>query len=339
MVRRLSQKEAKQERIAAESEGGRRGATADESTDFAERRPKRAEVAGLESETGETVQESTPDLDASDPVVSVHGELNEAEAAQEAARAEGDTESLFALTPDELRSALEAVLFSSSEPIAIRALAELFETTVHDVRAAVESLREEYLETGRAFRVEDIAGGVQILTHGKYDPWIRKLRKKSREGKLSPAALETLSVIAYKQPIHKADLEAIRGVACGPILKTLLDRGLVQIVGRAEGLGKPLLYGTTKRFLESFGLHSIRELPQPDLEAAREIAEGKRASSAKSADEEPAAGTSPEEHGKDPEASTEMPQAAAPHGDDEETERSVADDDLIVGLGEGASGN
>jgi segregation and condensation protein B len=93
------------------------------------------------------------------------------------------------------------------------------------------------------------------------------LRRKEREGRLSPAALETLAVIAYKQPINKADLEAIRGVACGPILKTLLDRGLIQIAGRAESLGRPLLYGTTRRFLESFGLHSIRELPQPELEA------------------------------------------------------------------------
>jgi segregation and condensation protein B len=139
--------------------------------------------------------------------------------------------------------------------------------SLHDVRAAIEELRLEYVDTGRAFRLEDIAGGVQILTLRAYDPWIRKLRKKQRESRLSPAALEALAVIAYTQPIGKADLDAIRGVNCAPTLKTLLERGLVQVVGRAEGLGRPLLYGTTKRFLESFGISSVRELPQPDSES------------------------------------------------------------------------
>jgi segregation and condensation protein B len=175
-------------------------------------------------------------------------------------------ESLVPLEPGELRKATEAVLFSVSEPISIRTLSELFGVSVHDVREAVEELRLEYVDGGRAFRVEDIAGGVQILTLSRYAPWVRKLRQKEREGRLSAAALETLAVIAYKQPIHRADLESIRGVNCGPILKTLLDRGLIQVVGRDEGLGKPLLYGTTKRFLESFGLASVRDLPQPEMD-------------------------------------------------------------------------
>ena len=106
------------------------------------------------------------------------------------------------------------------------------------------------------------------MTQKRFDPWIRRLRQKEKEGRLSPAALETLAVVAYKQPINKAELESIRGVGCTPILKTLLDRGLVQIVGRGEGLGKPLLYGTTRRFLESFGLGSLRDLPQPELSEA-----------------------------------------------------------------------
>jgi segregation and condensation protein B len=171
------------------------------------------------------------------------------------------------LDPRELRGALEAVLFAVSEPISIRALAELFQHSVHEIRAAIEELRLEYIDQNRAFRIEDIAGGIQLLTLGRFDPWVRRLRQKEREGKLSAAALETLSVIAYKQPLGKADLEAIRGVGCGPILKTLLERGLIQVVGRSEALGRPILYGTTRRFLESFGIGSVKELPQPELEA------------------------------------------------------------------------
>ena len=186
------------------------------------------------------------------------------------AAVEAAAESMIPLPAEELRAALEAVLFSLAEPVTIRTLADLFGVSVHDVRAAVEDLRQSYIDTERAFRLEDIAGGVQILTLSRFDAWIRRFRRKEREGRLSAAALETLAVIAYKQPINKADLESIRGVACGPILKTLLDRGLVQIVGREETLGKPLLYGTTRRFLETFGLHSVRDLPQPDLEARRE---------------------------------------------------------------------
>lgn len=170
----------------------------------------------------------------------------------------------------ELKGAVEAILFSVSEPIGIRALSDLVGVGVHEVRAAVEELRYEYVDSQRAFRLEDIAGGVQLLTQSRFDPWIRRLRQKEKESRLSAAALETLSVVAYKQPITKADLEGIRGVGCSQILKTLMDRGLLEVVGRDEGLGKPLLYGTTKRFLESFGLESVRDLPQPEEVATLE---------------------------------------------------------------------
>ena len=169
---------------------------------------------------------------------------------------------------EELKGALESILFSVSEPIGIRALSDLVGAGVHEVRGAVDELRYEYVETQRAFRLEEVAGGVQLLTQSRYDPWIRRLRQKERERRLSAAAFETLAVVAYKQPITKADLEGIRGVGCTPILKTLMDRGLLQVVGREEGLGKPLLYGTTKRFLESFGLESVRDLPRPEDLAA-----------------------------------------------------------------------
>ncbi len=166
--------------------------------------------------------------------------------------------------PAEIKRVVEAVLFSLADPMSIRHLSEIVGVGVHETRQAVEDLRFEYVDTERAFRLEEIAGGVQILTRSDYDPWLRRLRQKQKESKLSAAALETLSIVAYKQPITKAELEGIRGVDCTQILKTLVDRGLVCIAGRDEGIGKALLYGTTERFLESFGLESVKELPQPE---------------------------------------------------------------------------
>ncbi len=183
-----------------------------------------------------------------------------------AGAAEASAEPLIRLGREELRRGIEAVLFASGEPVPVRALAELFECTVHDARDAIEDLRLEYTGSRRAFRIEDIAGGVQILTDKAYEPWIRRFLSRQRDGRLSPAAFETLAVIAYKQPINKADLEAIRGVQCGPILKALMDKSLVKVVGREETLGRPLLYGTTRRFLESFGIASLTALPQPELD-------------------------------------------------------------------------
>jgi segregation and condensation protein B len=173
---------------------------------------------------------------------------------------------------EELKKALEAVLFAAAEPLPIRQLAQLFGAPIHDVREAIEELKFEYVESGRAFRLEEVAGGAQLLTLPAYDPWIRKLRQSQSRWKLSPAAFETLAVVAYKQPITKADLEAIRGVQCSPVLKNLLDRGLVRVTGRDESLGRPLLYGTTAKFLESFGISNLRDLPQPELRPRRESA-------------------------------------------------------------------
>ena len=187
-----------------------------------------------------------------------------------ASQDEGSEEELV-LEPEQVKGVVEAVLFSVSEPMTIRALSEVTGATVHEIRSAVEELRYEYVDSGRSFRLEDISGGVQILTRSSFSPWVRRLREKEREGRLSAAALETLSVVAYKQPIAKADLEGIRGVGCSQILKTLMDRDLVQVVGRDEGLGRALLYGTTSSFLEQFGLGSVKDLPQPeDLKSEEE---------------------------------------------------------------------
>lgn len=112
-----------------------------------------------------------------------------------------------------------------------------------------------------AFRIEEIAGGYQMMTLPAYNPWLRKLLRVRTDNKLTQAALETLAIVAYKQPLIRADIEAIRGVASGEVLRNLMYKGLVKIVGRAEVLGRPMLYGTTRRFLDVFGLKSLKDLP------------------------------------------------------------------------------
>jgi segregation and condensation protein B len=129
------------------------------------------------------------------------------------------------------------------------------------VRAAIDRLNLEYDQTGRSFRIESVAGGFRVMTLPRFAPAIAALHGSRARTTLSHAALETLAIISYKQPITRARLEAIRGVACGEILRSLIDRRLVTIAGRAEELGRPILYGTTKRFLELFGLASLKDLP------------------------------------------------------------------------------
>ena len=137
------------------------------------------------------------------------------------------------------------------------------------VERLVAALNEEYQGTGRAFRIERIAGGLRLLTLPAFAPTLARFHKDRQQTRLSKAAVETLAIIAYRQPITRAELESIRGVACGEVLKSLIDRHLVGIRGRAEELGRPLLYGTTRQFLDHFGLASTADLPSPDeLKAA-----------------------------------------------------------------------
>jgi len=159
-------------------------------------------------------------------------------------------------------SVVEAVLFASDEALTPARLAKIAETGIKQVRQHVKSLNEQYREGGRAFRIERIAGGYQMLTLSPYNNWLRKLLRVRDDTKLSAAAIETLAIIAYKQPIIRADVEAIRGVSAGEMIRGLMYKGLVKIVGRAEVLGRPMLYGTTKKFLEVFGLNTLKDLPK-----------------------------------------------------------------------------
>jgi len=157
---------------------------------------------------------------------------------------------------------IEAMLFSSDAPLSAARLSELVGSlTPGVVRKQIEALNEKYAQAGLSFRIELIARGYQMMTLPQYRPWLEKLNKQRSETRLSPAALETLAILAYKQPVIRADVEAIRGVACGELISRLREMGLVRVVGRAEVVGRPLLYGTTKRFLDVFGLADLDDLP------------------------------------------------------------------------------
>lgn len=160
---------------------------------------------------------------------------------------------------------LEAVLWIAREPLAARKLAQfagLADST--SARTLIRQLNLRYDQHGTAFRVEEVAGGYQLLTRPKFSKWLRRLFPTPVETRLSGPALETLAVVAYRQPVLRADIEAVRGVQCGEMLRQLLERDLIRIGGRANELGRPFLYTTTKRFLQIFGLRHLDDLPRAE---------------------------------------------------------------------------
>jgi segregation and condensation protein B len=164
-----------------------------------------------------------------------------------------------------LAKLLEAALFASARPIATEELAALDpEAMPAAVASALDEIRETYDVQGHGVELVEIGGGWQILTRAEYTEAIERAQLAARPQRLSAAALETLAIIAYRQPIGRAEIEEIRGVAAGSILKSLNERGLIDVVGRSEGLGRPLLYGTTSLFLEQFALRHLEELPRGD---------------------------------------------------------------------------
>lgn len=168
---------------------------------------------------------------------------------------------------------VEAILFASDKPLPATAIAKIGEfVSARVVRLAMASLNAKYESIGCSFRIVDIAGGLQMQTLPQYSDVLSRLIKSRGESRLSQAAMEALAVVAYRQPVLRADIEAIRGVACGEVLRSLMDRNLVKIVGRAEEIGRPMLYGTTKFFLEVFGLSGLDDLPN-----AQELRKAQRA--------------------------------------------------------------
>lgn len=158
---------------------------------------------------------------------------------------------------------VEAILLIAREPISARKLALLAELEdPTQARSLARQLNESYDLRGHAFRIEEIAGGMQLLTRPQFASWLRRLEHVRGEEVLSSGMLECLAIVSYRQPVRRAEIEAIRGVGCDEVLRQLMQRDLVRIAGRHEELGRPYLYGTTKRFLQLFGLQSLDSLPR-----------------------------------------------------------------------------
>lgn len=153
-------------------------------------------------------------------------------------------------------------MIATTEPLPLRSIAEIAKVSEDTVRAYIDSLNREYQETERAFEIKEIAGGFQIYTLPKYAEWVGALHK--RKERLSKAALETLAIIAYHQPVIRADMEKIRGVDCTSVLVTLLQKNLIRTCGRLPSPGRPIKYGTTREFLRYFGIRDLGELPKEE---------------------------------------------------------------------------
>jgi segregation and condensation protein B len=176
-------------------------------------------------------------------------------------------------SPTDLIPKVEAVLISRSRPIPAEAMAKglglldseasaaVKKAALGAITQAVEALNKAYEATERAFRIETVAGGLRLVTLPEYGSTVAAFLNQETSSKLSRPAIETLAIIAYRQPVTRADIEAIRGVACGEVLRGLLERRLIAVTGRSEELGRPMLYGTTKQFLDAFGLASLADLP------------------------------------------------------------------------------
>ncbi len=161
----------------------------------------------------------------------------------------------------EAKAVLEALIFASSEPVTVKEMSIIIELNEETVRALLAELTQEYKDQRRGIQILEVAGGYQMVTKPELAVYLEKLRKVPRQVPLSQAALETLAIIAYKQPITRAEIETIRGVRVDSSLSTLLEKGLIEETGRKEGPGRPILYGTTRKFLKYFGLNSLDELP------------------------------------------------------------------------------
>ncbi len=188
----------------------------------------------------------------------------------------------------EYKSVIESIIFASDEPLAEKDLLNVIreidgddiKLKLGELNELVEELNSDYKETGRAFKIIKIAGGYAFATNKEYAKYVGFLTTEKSKRRLSQSALETLALIAYKQPITKPEIEAIRGVSSDYMLSTLLDKKLIKIEGRAETIGRPLLYGTTDEFLKYFGLNAITDLPKPreieDIERDAEFLDQKR---------------------------------------------------------------
>ena len=166
------------------------------------------------------------------------------------------------MTEKEQLQIVEALLFASPESLTQTRMNLVFVDDSPQLTNLIPKLQDKFVMENRPLEIQEVAGGYQITTRAEYETWVRRLLNKSGKLTLSQAALETLAIIAYKQPVNRFEIEAVRGVDCSGVLKTVLDRNLIKIKGRDEGPGRPLLYATTDTFLEYFGLNRISDMPK-----------------------------------------------------------------------------
>ncbi len=164
---------------------------------------------------------------------------------------------------NESKGILESLLFVATEPLTIKRLSQITEMEENTISELIREMQEEYAEPHRGLIIEEVAGGYRIVTRPDYLPYVEKLYKP-QVNPLSQAALETLAIIAYKHPVTRAEIEAIRGVSADSVVGTLLERGLIEEIGRKDAPGRPILYGVTSKFLEYLGLNNLDQLPQID---------------------------------------------------------------------------
>ena len=199
------------------------------------------------------------------------------------------------LEPDKIRGIIEALLMTAGQPITPgRLLGLLKGLNGKDLRQAVDDLNERYRLGGHAMAIVEVAGGFQLATHQEYGPWVRKFHDRGQV-RLSQAALETLAIVAFKQPVGRVDVDSIRGVDSSGGMRTLFEANMVRMVGRSEGVGRPMMFGTTKEFMVHFGLKSLADLPKPK-ELEELLAEGARKHEDAAAH---SAGEKPSEHATD----------------------------------------
>ncbi|MHC5012375.1 MAG: SMC-Scp complex subunit ScpB, partial [Planctomycetota bacterium] len=167
-----------------------------------------------------------------------------------------------AVPPDRLEGAVEALILASGDVLSLERLRDLLglSSTVH-VKEALAAVGERWKQSGAAVEIQEVAGGYRATTRPEYAEYVRRLSRRPLVDRLSPSLLETLSIVAYRQPVPRVEVERVRGVQAGDALRSLLERRLVKVVGRSDQPGRPLLYGTTRRFLEAFGLKNLKDLP------------------------------------------------------------------------------
>lgn len=163
-----------------------------------------------------------------------------------------------------VKKIIEVLLFIAGEPLSLNKISQILEIKQSVAMNLVLELKKEYWEAQKGIDIIEISNGYQMCTRHEYSPWINRLKKQRKENKLSPSALESIAIIAYKQPITRIEIDNIRGVSSIGVIQTLLEKKLIKIIGRKDIVGKPLLYGTTSEFLKTFGLPNLSALPQID---------------------------------------------------------------------------